>query len=127
MINGMTILEQTPIKSVSNLMIIGALAGLGIMIFTTLVYMKVMEAKNTAEHEVDSEKVFINSFKLVFAGALITCIFLFLPGFKTDTGRCAYKCTFEDYVTVNDITEVYEIIDVTGNIWTVKDKNIESR
>ena len=74
MINGMTILEQTPIKAASNLMIIGALAGLALMIFA-LVYMMVMEAKFTAGKEVDSEKVFTNSFKLVFIGALISCIF----------------------------------------------------
>lgn len=126
MINGMTILEQTPIIAASNLMIIGVLAGLAIMIFA-LVYMLVMEAKNTSGHEVDAEKVFINSFKLVFTGALISCIFLFVPAFKTDTGRCTYKCTFEDYVTVNDITEIYEITDVNGDIWTVQDKNIEVR
>lgn len=126
MINGMTILEQTPIKEASNLMIIGILVGIGIMFFA-LVYMIVMESKNIAGHEVDSEKVFINSFKFVFIGALIAFIVLFLPGFKTDTGRCTYKCTFEDYVTVNDITEVYEITDVNGDIWTVQDKNIEVR
>lgn len=126
MINGMTILEQTPIKGVSNLMIIGMLVGLGIMIFA-IVSMMVMEAKFNAGQEIDAEKTFINSFKLVFIGALISCIFLFLPIFKTDTGRCTYKCTFEDYVTVNDITEVYEITDVNGDIWTVKDKNIEVR
>ena len=122
----MLILEQTPIKAASDLMIIGTLSGLAIMIFA-LVYMIVMEAKSTYDNEVDSEKVFINSFKLVFIGALISCIFLFLPGFKTDTGRCTYKCTFEDYVTINDITEVYEIIDINGDIWTVRDKNIEVR
>ena len=121
-INGMTILEQTPIKEPTNFLWIGLLVVVLIMI-SALFYIFFMEDKNNTDHD----KVFMNSFKITCVGFIISMICILSPFSKIESGRYKYECTFEDYVTVNDVTEVYNIISVEDDIWTVQDKNIEKR
>lgn len=124
MINGMTILEQTPIKEPTNFVFIGS--GIGIlMLIIAFVYVCVMSYKHNHGYNIDGEKVYITSYRLAIIGFIIAFTCIILPFSRKESGRYTYKCTFEDYVTVNDITEVYEITDVIGNIWIVEDKNIE--
>lgn len=125
-INGMTILEQTSIKEPTNFLWIGLLVGILIMLIA-LFYIFFMEDKNNTDHEIDGNKVFMNSLKIICVGFIISMICILSPFSKTESGRYKYECTFEDHVTVNDITEVYDIISVEDDIWTVQDKNIEKR
>lgn len=86
---------------------------------SSLLYIFLMEKRNDIGYEIDGEKIYINSLKLVVIGFVIALTSIFLPFFQTESGRYEYTCTFEDYVTVNDITEVYNIISVEDDIWTV--------
>ena len=125
-INGMTVLEQNMITIPSSQTHI-LLCISFIIMFGALIYMIIMSIKFQNNSNIDVDAVLRRSITTCIIGALITIIGYFLPGSTADTGRYEYKCTFEDCVTVNDITEVYDIISVEDDLWTVQDKNIEKR
>lgn len=56
-------------------------------------------------------------FSLLFIGSFILCFVLERP-----TGKCEYKVTIDDSVSMNEFNERYEIIEVEGKIYTIKDK-----
>lgn len=37
----------------------------------------------------------------------------------------AIQCTIEDYVTINEVYDKYDVIDKQGEIWTLKEKTNE--
>ena len=125
-INGMTVLEQNMITIPSSQTHI-LLCISFIIMFGALIYMIIMSIKFQNNSNIDVDAVLRRSITMCIIGASITIIGCFLPGSNADTGRYKYKCLFEDYVTVNDITEIYDIISVEDDIWTVQDKNIEKR
>lgn len=126
MINGMTILEQTPIKAVATWTNVLFIVGIVIMIIGLIT--SIILTRNVGnDYMALSDKRLKPMYVGISLGFIIVITGMILPGSKYETGRYKYKCTFENYVTVNDITEVYEITDVNGDIWTVEDKNIEVR
>lgn len=56
-------------------------------------------------------------FLLLFIGSFILCFVLERP-----TGKYEYKVTIDDSVSMNEFNERYEIIEVEGKIYTIKDK-----
>lgn len=44
---------------------------------------------------------------------------------KKPTGRYRYECYMEDYVSINVISEKYDIIEQRGDIWILEDKKVE--
>lgn len=52
-------------------------------------------------------------------------LILGIGSFKEPTGRYRYKATVSDEVSLNDIYEMYEIVNRDGELWTLEDKKVE--
>ena len=65
-----------------------------------------------------------NIFSIILAILLISIIPSLLVGAITPTSRVQeYKVTTSDDVSLNDFIETYEIIDIDGKIYTIREKD----
>lgn len=55
---------------------------------------------------------------------IISCIVLMF-GPRTETGRYEYMVQFNDDVPFVEVYEKYEVLEQRGNVWTIRDKEIE--
>lgn len=119
-IEGMNVLEKTPIKDYTTLS--GILVGLGICIaiIATIIFYIKTKPKNQIRLKDKVTKIFL--FWYIFGLGLAIFSVIRFPWFYVETGRYTYECTFDDSVSVNSIDEKFNIISVEDGIWTVEDK-----
>lgn len=105
----MHIIEQTPVTSDTSMFwivfILGVVVAMGALI--------VLNIKNGRR---EKDKIVLIFYAIGIA------IMILSTAFTVETGRYTYKCTFDDNITVKDITEHFDIIDVVDDVWIVKDK-----
>lgn len=117
---GMNILEQIPIKEYTTLSMIFMVTGISIAIIATLIFFIKTKPKSRISFKDTITKIFFLFYILGLVVALSSIIHI--PCFYTETGRYTYKCTFEDDVNANCISENFNIIGVEDKVWTVEDK-----
>lgn len=121
-IDGMYVIETTPIKGYTTFSVIF----IGISIFILLVcglapVVRLCLVTKGARPD-PRRAVRIMTRNMIFTLLVLTVLACKIPYLYGDTGKYQYKCKFDNTVTAKDITDYYEIISVTGDIWTVIEK-----
>ena len=119
-IEGINVLEQIPIKDYTNLSQILVWSGIGIAILATIIFFIKTRLQNRICFKDKGSKIFL-FFYIFGLGMAIFCIIHF-PWFYVEAGRYTYKCTFNDSVSANYISENFDVISVEDNVWTIEDK-----
>lgn len=71
----------------------------------------------------DKEIVITITFILTILSTIVTIIFLVLyENIKIPTGKYEYQVTIDKSVSMTEFYEKYEIVDVEGKIYTIKEK-----
>lgn len=102
MIEGVTVLNQTSLRTVSITQIILWT----VIIIVTLDFIM-------------AEMYLI--FPIALLCTVLVCVFV--P--TTHTGEYEYECIIDESVSFNELYEKYEIVEQRGSIWVLKDKGIE--
>lgn len=118
-IEGMNVLEQTPIKDYTALSDIFMVIGFGIAIVATIIFFIKTKSKVIRLKDLGT-KIFL--FFYIFGFGVVLFAMIRFPWFYVETGRYTYECTFDDSVSANSIDEKFNIISVEDGIWTVEDK-----
>lgn len=119
-IEGMNVLEQTPIKDHTILSGILIELGVCIAIIATIIFYIKTKPKCQILLKDRITKIFL--FWYIFGLGLAIFSLIRFPWFYVETGRYTYECTFDDSVLVNSIDEKFNIISVENGIWIVEDK-----
>lgn len=119
-IEGMNVLEQTPIKDYTTLS--GILVGIGIA--TAIIATIIFFIKTKSQHRICWKDKCSKIFLIFYIFGLSLAIFAVIrfPWFYVETGRYTCECTFEDCVSANSIEEKFNIISVKDGVWTLEDK-----
>lgn len=119
-IEGMNVLEQTPIKDYTTLS--GILVGIGIA--TAIIATIIFFIKTKSQHRICWKDKCSKIFLIFYIFGLSLAIFAVIrfPWFYVETGRYTYECTFEDSVSANYIEEKFNVISVEDGVWTIEDK-----
>lgn len=107
---GITILETIALKEST---ICGWIVSfLGIIIFIISMFCALLEKKTLSK-----------CVTYICIGSIIT-IFGVLPifPFQKETGKYQYQCKIDETITIGDIEEHYNIIEIQDSIWTLEDK-----
>lgn len=118
-IKGINVLEKIPIKEYAMISNVFMGLGISIAIIATIIFFintkgKVIRLKDL------STKIFL-VFYIFGLGLAIFSVIRF-SWFYVETGRYTYKCTLEDNVSANYISDNFNIIGVEDDIWTIEDK-----
>ena len=119
-IEGINVLEQIPIKEYTNLSQILVWSGIGIAILATFVFFIKTRSQNRICFKDVGTKIFL--FCYIFGLGLAIFAVIRFPWFYVETGRYTYKCTFNDSVSANYISENFNVVSVEDNVWTIEDK-----
>lgn len=119
-IEGMNVLEQTPIKDYTTLSDILTWGSIGIAIIATIAFFIKTKTKNQIRFKDRETKIFL-VFCILGLGMAIFSVIRF-PWFYVETGRYTYECTFEDSVSANYIEGKFNVISVENGVWTIEDK-----
>lgn len=119
-IEGINILQQTPIKDYTTLSSILTRGSIGIAIIATIIFFIKTKNKNQIRIKDRETKIFLVFYILGLCMAIFSATRF--PWFYVETGRYTYECTFEDCVSVNRIEEKFNIISVKDGVWTLEDK-----
>lgn len=119
-IEGINILEQTPIKDYTTLSSVLTGLGLAIAIASTIFFI----FKIRDEEKIDTESKMFKGFLCFFVSGIVIALFSLIrfPWFYVETGRYTYECVLEDGVSANYISNNFDIIDVENDVWTIRDK-----
>lgn len=119
-IDGMNVLEQTPIKDYTTLSGIITWLGVGLAILA----IALLIIKTRSKKEINFKDRSIKRIFFLYVFGLVTSIFSVIrfPWFYTETGRYTYECTLEDDVSANYISENFNIIGVEDGVWKIDDK-----
>ena len=109
-IEGMNVLEQTPIKDYTILSNTFVWGDIGIAIIATIIFFIKIKNKNQIRFKDREAKMFL-AFYILGLGMSLFSVIRF-PWFYLETGRFTYKCTFADSVSANYIDEKFDIISV---------------
>lgn len=118
-IEGMNVLEQTPIKDYTALSNIFMVIGFGIAIVATIIFFIKTKSKLIRLKDLGT-KIFL--FFYIFGLGVVLFAMIRFPWFYVETGRYTYECTFDESVSANSIDEKFNILSVEDGIWTVEDK-----
>lgn len=119
-IEGINILQQTPIKDYTTLSSILTWGSIVIAIIATIIFFIKTKNKNQIRIKDRETKIFLVFYILGLSMAIFSVTRF--PWFYVETGRYTYECTFEDCVSVNRIEEKFNIISVKDGVWTLEDK-----
>lgn len=119
-IEGMNVLEQTPIKDYTILSNTFVWGDIGIAIIATIIFFIKIKNKNQIRFKDREAKMFL-AFYILGLGMSLFSVIRF-PWFYLETGRFTYKCTFADSVSANYIDEKFDIISVEDGVWTIEDR-----
>lgn len=119
-IEGMNVLEQTPIKDYTTLSGIIIVIGIGTAIIATIIFF----IKTKSQHKIYWKDKCSKIFLIFYIFGLAIAIFSVIrfPWFYVETGRYTYKCTFEDNIVANYISDNFNVIGVEDGMWTIEDK-----
>ncbi len=119
-IEGMNVLEQTPIKDYTILSSIFVVSGVLIAILSTLFLM----IKSRGKNRIDTNTRMFKRFLFFYVFGLTMAIFAIIhfPWFYVETGRDIYKCTLGDDISANYISNNFNVISVEDGVWTIEDK-----
>lgn len=119
-IEGMTILEQIPIKEYTTL----SFSFFGLGIFIAIMACFVLAVKTIPKNKIDFKSKLFKGFLFFYIFGIVAMLFsiIHFPWFYEETGRYTYKCTLDDNISANYIDSNFDIIDVEDGVWTLKDK-----
>lgn len=117
-IEGMTILEQTPIKTCSTLFYVFFFGGMCVALGA--IFVLAIASKGIINRK---SKLF-KGFLFFYIAGLVAMLSSALPfpWLSEETGRYTYECTLEDNISANYIGTNFDIIDVEDGVWTITDK-----
>lgn len=118
-IKGINVLEQTPIKEYAIISNVFMGLGIGITIIATIIFFIKTKGKVIRLKDLGT-KIFLFFYILGLAMAIFSVARF--PWFYVETGRYTYKCTLEDDVSANYISNNFNVIDIEDGIWTIEDK-----
>lgn len=117
---GINLLEQTPIKDYTTLSGILIGIGIGTAIIATIIFF----VKTKSQHRIcwkdRCSKIFLIFYILGLSLAIFSVIRF--PWFYVETGRYTYKCTLEENISANYISDNFNVICVEDGVWTIEDK-----
>lgn len=119
-IEGINILQQTPIKDYTILSNILTWGSIGVAIIATIIFIVKTKNKKQIRFKDQETKIFLAFYILGLGMAIFSTIRF--PWFYVETGRYTYECTFENCVSANSIEEKFNIISVKDGVWTLEDK-----
>lgn len=109
MLEGITILNEYPIVDYEFNFLAGAIAA--IIVFTVLC---IVFGHEGISFDVAPFIALILIAAATFSG--VGAVFVK----KVPTSAKEYQVTIEDYVSINDVYDYYEIVDKEGDIWTIR-------
>ena len=121
-VKGINVLEQTPIKDYTTLSGILIGIGIGTAFIATIIFFIKTKGKIIRLKDL-STKIFL-VFYILGLGLAIFSVGHF-PWFYVETGRYTYKCTLEENISANYISNNFKVIGVEDGVWTIEDKNFE--
>lgn len=116
-IEGMKVLEQTPIKEGNELLFIILLCS-GILVAILFVIIPMCIGLKKKNKKIRT----IGIVGYVFGLLIMISSMIPFPGVYKETGRYTYKCIIEDNVSAKYISDNFNIISVEDNTWTIEDK-----
>lgn len=119
-IEGINILEKTPVKDYTILSYMLMVLGFSIAIIAVIIFFNKTKHIGRINFKSKLFKVFL--FFYVFGLGLGLFSVIRFPWFYVETGKYIYKCEIDDNVPVNYIGNNFDVISVEGNIWTIKDR-----
>ena len=120
-IKGINILEQIPIKEYTTTSSIVCAIGIFMSLMSLGIFIKQIASKKFID--IDDIRLKKLSIKVALGSVIIFLSLTPLPIFYAETGRYIYKCKFDDYVSINYISEYFKIIEVDENgVWTIEEK-----
>lgn len=119
-IEGMNVLEQTPIKDYTILSGILIGIGIGTAIIATIIFF----IKSKLQHRICWKDKCSKIFLIFYIFGLSLAIFAVMrfPWFYVETGKYTYKCTLENDVSANYIGDNFNVISVEDGVWKIEDK-----
>ena len=117
-IEGMNVLDKTPIKDYTTLSDVFTVLGLFIAIIATVV----LVVKRIDKNEIDYTTIKILLFCYVLGIVMSIFSTIRFPWFYVETGRYIYKCKLENNISTNYISNNFNVISVEDGIWTIEDK-----
>ena len=119
-IEGMKVLEQTPIKDYTTLSGVLIAIGISMAIIATII----LWIKTKPDHRVDFKSKLFKGFLFFYVFGLGMAVFAVIrfPWFYVETGKYTYKFVLEDDVTANYISDNFNILSVEDGVWTIEDK-----
>lgn len=118
-IKGINVLEQTSIKEYATISSVFMSLGIGIAIIATIIFFIKTKGKVIRLKDLGT-KIFLFFYILGLVMAIFSVTHF--SWFYVETGRYTYKCTLEDNVSANYISNNFNIISVKEGIWTIEDK-----
>lgn len=118
-IKGINVLEQTSIKEYATISSVFMNLGIGIAIIATIIFFIKTKGKVIRLKDLGT-KIFLFFYILGLAMAIFSVTHF--SWLYVETGRYTYKCTLEDNVSANYISNNFNIISVKEGIWTIEDK-----
>lgn len=115
MLEGIEILNQTEIATKAEwITIAGIISFILMFVFVVLTVITAIECENN---------LWIVMYVLVFFSFFVFVCFLALDqGTNIPTGKYEYQVTIDDNVSMTEFHEKYEIVDVKGKIYTIREK-----
>ena len=126
MIEGIEILNKYELTELVTYPIFKDIAIISFAVFTISVVVFLISI--TRKYESYYKDKFDKALLILTILSLVVCICCGLSSnlkHVVYTGEYAYQVTFDDSVSMNEFNEQYEILDIDGKIYTVKNKNIE--
>lgn len=119
-IEGMKVLEQTPIKDYTILSGGFIAIGISMAIIATIV----LWIKTKPDHRIDFKSKLFEGFLFFYMFGLFMVVFAVIrfPWFYAETGKYTYECVLEDNVSANYISDNFNILNVEDGVWTIRDK-----
>lgn len=114
MTNGITVLNNVTVSTFNPI------PWLGVLIGFLVIFIIICIAFNS---DVNQDTICLGCviISAIFGIALILFI-VDIHSSKVD----AIQCTIEDYVSINEVYDKYEVIDKQGEIWTLKERTDEN-
>lgn len=106
MIDGITVLNSVTINDFNPVPWLIVLIGLLFLAFI-IVYM--------------SDESFKKHLKVLWCGLFAIALILLIADIRFSKTN-AIQCAIEDYVSINEVYDKYDVIDKQGEIWTLKEK-----
>ena len=122
MINGINVLNKTEILTTEPIYIIWLLLLISaiILLVSFVITIICMSCDNNFLKNIGT----ISGTTLIvsFFSSLILLLLMSATGKTVHTGKYAYEVIIDDEVSLNEFYEKYEIIDVNGKIYTIKER-----